>query len=192
MKREAKIGKYFELSRSFCSFRFNSLFQIIIIKRVIHRDLKSDNCLIRRNLTAVVADFGLARVVEEGEEADSMVLRAATPLAPVTRPSIRSSVGGSDGEGNGVRVSGAGTGGMGSGGGSVVGTNAPMGVGVDGRSEGGDGAQRRDSTAGLSTGTLDRGLQKSRPILQPRIMSVVGSACKRREWEMNRRRANES
>lgn len=32
--------------------------------RVIHRDLKSENCLIRENGTVVVCDFGLARIME--------------------------------------------------------------------------------------------------------------------------------
>lgn len=37
---------------------------------IIHRDLNSHNCLIREDKTVVVADFGLARIIQNGSTSD--------------------------------------------------------------------------------------------------------------------------
>ena len=38
---------------------------------IIHRDLNSHNCLVREDKTVVVADFGLARIIQNGNSPDS-------------------------------------------------------------------------------------------------------------------------
>ncbi|XP_014486307.1 PREDICTED: LIM domain kinase 1 isoform X2 [Dinoponera quadriceps] len=38
---------------------------------IIHRDLNSHNCLVREDKTVVVADFGLARIIQNGSSPDS-------------------------------------------------------------------------------------------------------------------------
>lgn len=38
---------------------------------IIHRDLNSHNCLVREDKTVVVADFGLARIIQNGSSADN-------------------------------------------------------------------------------------------------------------------------
>lgn len=38
---------------------------------IIHRDLNSHNCLVREDKTVVVADFGLARIIQNGSSPDN-------------------------------------------------------------------------------------------------------------------------
>ncbi|XP_064392654.1 LIM domain kinase 1-like [Halichondria panicea] len=38
---------------------------------ILHRDLTSENCLLRKDMSAVVADFGLARVFRDNDDIDS-------------------------------------------------------------------------------------------------------------------------
>ena len=40
-------------------------------KNIIHRDLNSLNCLVREDKTVIVADFGLARIIQSGNECGS-------------------------------------------------------------------------------------------------------------------------
>ena len=164
--------------------------------RVIHRDLKSDNCLIRRNLTAVVADFGLARVVEEGEESEGGRSSAVHAVSPMSQPGIA--------RGDGVPASGfssapispfppvadafgasststatfaTATTSAGASASyvstlsltSTARSVSPTIVTSDGSSMAG---------SGLAGASIRKGLQESHAILRPRYMSVVGSACK--------------
>ncbi|KAM3869173.1 LIM domain kinase 1-like [Diretmus argenteus] len=59
---------------------------------VIHRDLNSDNCLVRENQSVVVADFGLARLVMEDRSkarASSLERPATGRLSQLRRPDRR-------------------------------------------------------------------------------------------------------
>ncbi|KAI5723020.1 hypothetical protein M8J76_017143 [Diaphorina citri] len=55
---------------------------------LIHRDLNSQNCLVREDKTVVVADFGLARIIHQGPRAPTTVM-AKVPRKAAQRRGAR-------------------------------------------------------------------------------------------------------